>query len=95
MLANDELLSGADPKQVVEYYNQLSEVAPRLAAHPLAARSLVRRWVGQGGVDPHEVDQLLGMENRMKEQSKPDMDMLRLTGGLPAGPGAPPPPDKK
>jgi hypothetical protein len=71
LMHNDELLSGHDPEHLAQIYNEIGKVSPRSMDQPLLMRSLLRRYVSQGQVDPHDVDQLAGIESRLKEREQP------------------------
>lgn len=69
MLQNDPVISGYAPDQVVDAFNRISEVAPRASQHRLIAQSLVRKYLEQASVvDPFDVDQLLGVEQKLSNR---------------------------
>ena len=69
LMNNDPILAGYQPEQVVDAYNQLSEVAPRAAQHRMITQSLLRKYLEQAtAVDAFDVDQLLGVEKKLIEQ---------------------------
>ena len=61
----------------------------------MAARALIRRYLGQGQVDPHDIDQLVGVESKLKQQAEPDVDAMRLAGLTDVKPSPPKPPEAK
>jgi len=65
MLANDEYISGEDPQKVTRLYNEIVKLSPRAADQPMLMRALIRRYLAQDQVDPHDVDQLVGIETRL------------------------------
>lgn len=71
MLANDEYISSEDPHKVTRLYNEIIKLSPRAADQPMLMRALVRRYLAQGQVDPHDVDQLVGIETKMKMRDVP------------------------
>jgi hypothetical protein len=71
LMANDDFLQGADPKHVTKLYNEISQVSPRAVDQPLLMRALLRRYIGQGVVDPHDVQQLAELEGKLKERESP------------------------
>jgi hypothetical protein len=71
MMANDEYLSGEDPNKITDAYNEISQLAPRASESPMLMRALLRRFSAQGQVDPHDVDQLVGVEANMKKRDAP------------------------
>jgi hypothetical protein len=75
MLANDEFISGEDPNKVVKVYNEIVKLSPRSADQPMLVRALIRRYMAQGQVDPHDVDQLVGIETKMKMRDEPSKEI--------------------
>ena len=71
MMANDPFLSGEPPERVVGLYNQITKLSPRAADQPLLMRALLRRYLAQGQVDPHDIDQLAGIEVKLKQRDEP------------------------
>jgi len=71
LMSNDEFLSGADPQHVAKLYNEISQVSPRAVDQPMLMRALLRRYVAQGQVDPHEVQQLAEIEGKLKAREEP------------------------
>jgi len=71
ILANDEYLAGEHPEKVVKTYNEITKLSPRAADQPMLMRSLLRRYMQQATVEPHDIDQQLGIENKIKDRNKP------------------------
>jgi hypothetical protein len=67
LLANDEVVSGYDPFEVTNAYNNLSQIAPRTAQHPLAVQAMLRKQLSQGSLDPFEVEQAIKMEGQLSK----------------------------
>ena len=60
MIANDPVISGYDPEEVMEAYTRISEVAPRASQHRLVAQALLRKYLEQDAtIDQFDNDQLL------------------------------------
>ena len=80
LLANDEFLSAESPEKVTDLYNQLSHLSPRAGEQPVLMQALLRRYFAQGQVDPHDLDQLVGIEHKLKkiEEPKPATDLPTL-----------------
>ena len=72
LLANDDYLSGEDPRVVTGLHNELSQIAPRAAESPMLMRSLLKRYLSQGGTDPHELAQLTDIEKGLKMRDRPE-----------------------
>lgn len=66
LMLTDDVIKGYEPKQVVDAYSQLSSVSPRAVRNPVYARTMLRKYLEQGGVvDPFEINQLLDAENKL------------------------------
>jgi hypothetical protein len=76
LMANDEIISGYDPEEVIHHYNEISQIAPRAASQEGVVRAVLRKRLagGQSAIDPFEVGQLLDMENKIKDR---DVDPYR------------------
>jgi hypothetical protein len=72
LLTNDEVISAEHPDKVTKLYNDISKLAPRTATQPLLMRAALRRAISQGQVDAHDADQLLGVENKIKDRDRPE-----------------------
>jgi len=71
LMSNDEFLSGADPQHAAKLYNEISQMSPRAVDQPLLMRALLRRYIAQGQVDPHDVTQLAEIEGKLKAREEP------------------------
>lgn len=71
LMANDEYLSGEHPDKVSKMYNEITRMSPRMSDQPLAMRALLRQYLAQGQVAPHDVDQLAGIEDKLKKKDVP------------------------
>lgn len=78
LMANDEVISGHSPEDVAKVFNEINALAPRASQQPMLMRALIRRHLEQGRVDTHDVDQLAGLENKLKERDQP-MEELKMT----------------
>lgn len=83
LLSNDEFISGEQPEKVTEMFNQISQLAPRSAEQPMLMRALIRRYMAQGQVDPHDIGQMVDMETRLKGLDDPqrEVNLPKLPGG--------------
>lgn len=75
LLMDEPVTRGQDVHDMAGAYNDLSQLAPRLAANPLAARSTVRKQLAGGGLDPFDVSQILKMERDLAETAGPSGEM--------------------
>lgn len=71
LMANDEYLQGVHPDKLAKTYNEIVKIAPHVADQPLMMRSLLKSYLAQASVGPHEVDQLAGIEGKLREQRIP------------------------
>jgi hypothetical protein len=72
LITNDPVLSEEDPDQIITLFNELSAIAPSIAAEPIMVRSLLRYYVNQmkeggPGIDRFEINNILDMEKRLRE----------------------------
>jgi hypothetical protein len=71
LLNHDPFLRGESPSKVTNLYNQMSGMAPRATGQPLVTKALLKRYLAQGGAETHDLDQLVGLENKMKINQDP------------------------
>lgn len=60
-MMDDDVISGYQPQQVMQAYNEISQLSPRAAMQPLIARSLLRRHL-QGNMEPFEAKEITDIE---------------------------------
>lgn len=69
-LSNDPVMSSQSPAQVLHVYNQIASTMPQLAGQPAVLRGLMRRMLEQQEViEPHEIQQLTGVEKQLRDLS--------------------------
>lgn len=71
---NDPVLAGYPIEDSMGAFNEISEVAPRAVDQRMIMTPLIRKRLQQGVLDPFEIDQLLGMENKLKKRDQGGMD---------------------
>ena len=72
MLYNDDAFQTYQPSQVIDSYNQLSTLGPRLSGQPAIMRPLVRKMLAQQGqLDPHDIEQIIGLDNSLGRRELP------------------------
>lgn len=76
LIANDEVISGYDKKDVLEAYNYIASMSPRAATQPALVRALLRRYLTQGALDTHEIQQLADIEFKFKQKDAPSAQSL-------------------
>ena len=71
LMANDPVISGYAPDQVVDAFNQISQIAPRVSQQRMMAQALLRKYLEQAGtVDLYDQTQVLGAEKQLRESDK-------------------------
>lgn len=66
LIANDPMISQHDPTETLQAYNDIVAMAPRTADQNMLMQPLLRKRLTQGSLDPFELDQLLGMEQKQR-----------------------------
>jgi hypothetical protein len=75
MMVNDPVIAGYDPNEALDAYNDIVSATPRAADQRVVMQPLLRKRLEQGALDPFEVDQMLGLEEKQKKINMP------MTGG--------------
>ena len=73
MSDTDNPISGYDPEEVLEAYNNLSQLAPRLADQPAAVQPLLAKRLA-GNTEPFEIKEISDIE---KSIAQTDKDVLK------------------
>ena len=69
LIANDPIISGYDPEQVTQAFNQLSQLSPHVAQQPAVARTMIRRMLQSDNVvEPHEAASLSELNRSLQQQ---------------------------
>ena len=71
LMQNDNVLRGYKPTDIADAFNDISQMSPRLASQPMLSRSLLRKWLPQGGIDTFEAKDVAETEK-----------LLASTGGV-------------
>jgi hypothetical protein len=69
-LLDDEVIGGYDPQQVMQAYNELSQMAPKASLQPMAMRAMLRRQL-QGNVEPFEAKETADLEKTLRQTNQP------------------------
>lgn len=69
-MANDEVISGFDPQEVAEAYNEIVQLAPSAAAQPAIMRPLLRKRLSAGAVEPFEAQQMADIEKTVRQTAQ-------------------------
>jgi hypothetical protein len=72
LMANDEVISNYSPKEIVQAYNEIYDLAPNVATKQLIVRSYLRKRLQQGSFDQFDVDSLLKADRRLKGPASKD-----------------------
>ncbi len=64
-LANDDVISGFDPDEVTNAYNEIAQVTPRAATQPALMRPLLRKRLSAGGIEPFEANEIARLEQTL------------------------------
>lgn len=77
MMANDEVVSGYDPDEVANAYNEIVATSPSLATQPLALRPLLRKRLSAGAMEPFEAQQAAEIEKTIRQTGRAREDELK------------------
>lgn len=67
LMLHDPVVSGYGQDDVQEAFNRISEVLPNASQHRLIMQAALRRYLEQGNaLDTFDIDQLAGLENKLK-----------------------------
>lgn len=67
LLATDPIIS-QQPQEALDAYNEIVEASPRAADQTMLLRSLLRQRLTQGNLDAFQLDQILGMEDKLRKR---------------------------
>jgi hypothetical protein len=78
-MANDDVISGFHPDDVLQHYNEISQLAPRAASQEGLVREILRKRLegGKNAIDPYDVDLLLNIENKIKQRDDPSYGKIK------------------
>ena len=71
LLLNDPVISGYDPHEVTNAFNDITQISPSVADQRMLMQNLLRKKLQQGQLDTFEQDQLLGFEDKLRRQYQP------------------------
>lgn len=80
LVNQDEVIKSYDKKEIADIYNQLQTIAPLLTNKEMILKSLLRKYLAQGGIDVHEVKQLVDLNESMKTDPRKIAVILREKG---------------
>lgn len=67
LMANDEVVSGYDPADVADAYNELTQLSPSSAHRAALLRPLLRARLTSGGLAPFEAEQIANIEKTVRQ----------------------------
>lgn len=70
LMGTDEVISTYDPEEVMDRYNELARLSPSVAQQPMMVRTILRRSLQQGQIDPFEANQYVSTGKALTEQSR-------------------------
>jgi len=82
---NDEIISGYDPENVAEAYNEICALNPHISLRPAALRSILRKRLAAGVLDTNEVCDAVVTGGELQEQH---LDRLRFANEREPGLGS-------
>lgn len=83
MMNNDEVISGYEPDEVLDAYNEIAQLSPRASQQPAVIRPLLRKHLTQGAVEPFEAQQIADIEKTVAQTG------AFTDESIPAGPASP------
>lgn len=82
LMLTDEVLSEANPEEVVSQFNTIRRANPELAQDPNLLKIALREAVGYGGMPLHSYDQLLDIRNKSQKSTGGDSKSPNLNINL-------------
>lgn len=77
LMLNDPVIAGYDPGETMAAYNDIVQISPRAADKRLLMQGLLRSRLSQGILDPHEVSQLVGIEESQRKLTEPSSQQMQ------------------
>lgn len=71
LMLNDPVISGHDPQDATDAYNDIVQASPRAATQRGLLQSMMRKRLQQGQLDQFDYDSLYGMDVKMRKQEIP------------------------
>lgn len=82
LMANDDVIKSYDPADVVDSYNEVSQLTPYAAEQKAVMRDLIRKRLagGASALDQFAISDAIRTQQALKELSAPNREMLALQG---------------
>ena len=71
-MTNDPVISGHDPETVLQAFNEISQMTPRVAEQPAMLRGLLARALELGRTEPFEAEQAISAETGLRRAGEPE-----------------------
>ena len=82
-MSSDPVISTYEPDEVLNIYNQVSQMTPRAAQQPGVMRGLLRKMLQQqDAMEPFEAEQMIGVEKGLKSVAEPEQPPIAPVVGL-------------
>jgi hypothetical protein len=82
LMTNDPVISGHDPREVANAFNELAEVAPSFMDSTATVQALLRKRLESGQLADFDIKQLLDMEKVKAEKQKNIVDARSSEMGM-------------
>lgn len=88
LMSNDDVIRRHNPDEVLDAYNEVSQMAPSASTQKAIMREMIRGRLSGGAdaFDQYKLDHLANMEEKLRNQRKVDggeLDIIKTIGGLP------------
>jgi hypothetical protein len=95
LMANDEVIRGYDPEEVVDAFNEVSQLTPYAAGKKAIMRDLLRKRLSGGGqaLDQFTVGDAINTQQKLQDISLPkpqNISVLQNIGAMPNAASKPP-----
>jgi hypothetical protein len=82
-MSADPVISTYAPDEVLDIYNQVSQMTPRAAQQPAVMRGLLRKMLQQqDAMEPFEAEQIIGVEKGLKSVAEPQKPPIAPVPGI-------------
>ena len=68
LVNHDDVISGYHPDEIADAYDSIVQLSPRIANQKLLLQAALRRQLQQGSLDTFDLDQILGMDEKLKKR---------------------------
>jgi hypothetical protein len=90
LMANDDIIKSHDPQEVMDAYNEVSQMSPHMSTQKAIMRNYMRERLAGGaqGLDSFKLQSILDHEGKLRDQHKvpgEQLDIMKTLGALPKG----------